>query len=73
MTEAGTRIGRETEFYTIRLWQERLTPERMEWRGKISHVLSGRTRYFHDWETLLDFLQADVAATAGSEQPGTTP
>ena len=46
-----------SQLFTVRLWREQLT-DHWEWRGKVQHVMSGETRYFRDWETLIDFLQA---------------
>ena len=46
-----------SHLFTVRVWREELSADRIEWRGKVQHVLSGETRYFRDWQTLLDFIQ----------------
>jgi len=46
-----------SELFTVRLWREDQGEGRVEWRGKVRHVLSGQTRYFRDWQVLLAFLQ----------------
>jgi hypothetical protein len=46
-----------SELFNVRVWREDLGAGRIEWRGKVEHVLSGETRYFRDWRVLLDFLQ----------------
>jgi hypothetical protein len=45
-----------SEFFSLRLWHEILGEGETEWRGRIQHVTSGDTRYFRDWQTLIDFL-----------------
>jgi hypothetical protein len=46
-----------SELFTVRLWWEDRGKGCVEWRGKVQHALSGETRYFRDWQVLLDFLQ----------------
>ncbi|HSD84867.1 MAG TPA: hypothetical protein VLG46_13450 [Anaerolineae bacterium] len=46
-----------SQLFTVRLWREQLN-DHWEWRGKVQHVMSGETRYFRDWQTLIDFFQA---------------
>jgi hypothetical protein len=45
-----------SELFTVRLWREQVN-DHWEWRGKVQHVTSGETRYFHQWETLVAALQ----------------
>jgi hypothetical protein len=45
-----------THFFTLRLWEERVTGEKNEIRFKVQHVLSGEVRYFRDWPTLIRYL-----------------
>ena len=44
---------RHSYLFTVRLWPETLGDGRTEWRGKVQHVISGETRYFRDWSTLV--------------------
>jgi hypothetical protein len=59
-----------SELFTVRLWREQLN-DHWEWRGKVQHVLSGETRYFRDWQTLLAFIQETwtEAGINGREHP----
>lgn len=41
---------------TLRRWPASRAGGEMAWRTKVTHVLSGETRYFREWQTLLDFL-----------------
>ena len=47
--------------FTVRVWRERVSDERIEMRGKVQHVLTGETRYFRDWQTLHAFVTAELA------------
>jgi hypothetical protein len=38
-----------------------------EWRGRVQHVLSGETRYFRDWVTLVEVMTAMLPGLEGSE------
>ena len=60
-----------SELFTVRLWREDLGEGRVEWRGKVQHVLSGDTRYFRDWQMLLAFIQETRTETGinGREEP----
>ncbi|MFL5804180.1 MAG: hypothetical protein ACJ8CR_20840 [Roseiflexaceae bacterium] len=52
------RQPHHSHLFTVRLWIENLGDGRTEWRGQVQHVLSGETRYFRDWSTLLALLRA---------------
>jgi hypothetical protein len=54
----------DSHLFTVRLWPEALGPGRVEWRGKVTHVLSGEARFFREWQALLDFLVAERANAA---------
>jgi len=53
--------------FTVRVWREELGEDRSEWRGQARHVLSGETRYFRDWPSLVAFIveRATVADALG--------
>ncbi len=61
----------ESHLFTVRLWAEQLAAGQFEWRGKVTHVLSGETRYFREWPALLGFLAAALAE-ADLKQPTLT-
>jgi hypothetical protein len=44
------------ELFTVKVWQEILSGEKIEWRGKIQHAGTGEARYFRDWGTMVKFL-----------------
>ncbi len=39
--------------FTIRLWPEQVETGRVQWRGKVQHVLSSEAFYFGDWDELI--------------------
>ncbi len=47
-----------SQFFTVRVWQEKLSEELVEVRFHVTHVLSGETRIFRKGEALLDYLKA---------------
>jgi hypothetical protein len=49
--------GHRTHLFTLRIWPEPLGDGRVEWRGKVQHVLSGEAHYFRDWPGLIDLMQ----------------
>jgi hypothetical protein len=48
--------ARSPPIFTIRLWQETLDADHIEWRGEVKNILSGEVRYFRDWTTLAILL-----------------
>jgi len=52
--------------FMVRVRAEALGQGQWEWRGQVQHLLTGETRYFRDWPTLVTFLQ--VWLEAESEQ-----
>jgi hypothetical protein len=65
--DAGEQPYR-SHLFTVRLWPEELGAGQSEWRGKVQHVLSGETRYFRDWPTLLTHLQTMLPAADSDQQ-----
>lgn len=43
---------RSPPLFTIRLWQEQIDAEHVEWRGEVKNLASGEVRYFRDWQAL---------------------
>ena len=56
-----------SHLFTVRLWLEDLGHGRVEWRGQVQHVLSGETRYFRDWATLVEVMTAMLPGLKGNE------
>jgi len=50
-------LAPRSQLFTVRIWREDLTDNRIEWRGQVQHVTSGKARYFRDWQTMVAFLQ----------------
>ncbi len=73
MTEQGTGesgiFQLPSHLFTVRVWLEDLGHGRVEWRGKVQHVTNGRTRYFRDWETLVQFIKETLPAP-NNNSPG---
>ena len=53
-----------SHLFTVRLWHEDLGDDQVEWRGQVTHVLSGETHYFREWQELEARLQAMAARKA---------
>lgn len=51
--------------FTVRLWP----PPRpgAAWRGRVTHVLSGETRYFREWPPLVAFLDEMSRGNEGGQ------
>jgi hypothetical protein len=60
--------SRRSQLFSVRLWPEALSDGRVEWRGEVKHVLSSETRYFREWQALIDFL-VDSHESASTEPP----
>jgi hypothetical protein len=61
--EASAHMPREpdrSQLFIIRLWKEEGEEASIEYRGRVQHALSGETRHFRDWATLLEFLMAQL-------------
>ena len=58
-----------SQLFTLRLWPEALGGGVNEWRGQVRHVTSGETRYFRDWEVLVDFMQASLPELGREDSP----
>jgi hypothetical protein len=50
----------QSHLFTVRIVLDAASQSQSGWRGKVQHVPSGAWRHFHDWETLVAFLQAQV-------------
>lgn len=63
------RAEAHSQLFTVRLWHEDLGRGQVEWRGQVTHVLSGEMRWFRQWAELAD----DLAVMAlRQEQAGGT-
>lgn len=50
-----------SHLFTIRVWEEEVGLDAMEWRGKVQLVSSGEVHYFREWTVLVPLLQTMLA------------
>ena len=43
------RLRAASHLFTVRLWHADLGNDQVEWRGQVTHVLSGESHYFREW------------------------
>ncbi len=60
----------QSYLFTIRMWQEEVGPDTVEWRGKVQLVTGGEVRYFREWTTLVPLLQIMLAQTGAVKPDG---
>jgi len=46
------------QLFVLRLWPVQLSDGRLEWRGRLHHAQTDKTRYFRDWPALIPLLLA---------------
>ncbi len=56
-----------TYLFVLRLWHEDAQPPQTGWRGSVTHVATGETRYFRDAATLDAALQHLLANHAAGD------
>lgn len=61
-----TRRGLHSHLFTVRIWCEVVGEGQSEWRGQVQHALSGETRYFRGWSSLVEYLLAMLPAARAS-------
>ncbi len=47
-----------SHLFTVRVWQEEVSRDQTEWRGKVQLITDGNVRYFQGWEALAPLLLA---------------
>jgi hypothetical protein len=62
-----------SHLFSLRLWLEVVDDPQVEVRGQVQHVLSGETRYFRDWATLVVWLDTMVSTLESNAQPEEDP
>ncbi|GCE24222.1 hypothetical protein [Dictyobacter kobayashii] len=50
-----------SRLFTLRVWQEEVGVDQVEWRGRVQLVSRGDVRYFRQWEALAPLLQSMLA------------
>ncbi len=51
-------IDTHPQLFILRLWRTQLPEGRVEWRGRLHHTQTNKTRYFRDWPALIPSLLA---------------
>ena len=64
--ETGARKT-HSDLFIVRVWPEHMSDGNTEWRGKVQHVVSGETLFFHDWDTMLAFLRRQATDDKGHQ------
>lgn len=59
--EQATLSSIDSQLFTVRVWQEAINVDSVEWRGEVKHLASGRVRYFREWQQLPILLQKLLA------------
>jgi hypothetical protein len=57
-SEPSPPASSRSQLFTVRVWQETSDGERPAWRFKVTHVMSGETGYFYEWQGLVEFLMS---------------
>ena len=50
----------QSHLFSLRVWKTSSRAGDPEFRGQIHHVLSGEIRHFRTWDTLAEFIVAQV-------------
>jgi hypothetical protein len=45
-----------SHLFAVRVWQEELSQDQTEWRGKVQLITDRNVRYFRGWEGLVPLL-----------------
>lgn len=51
-----------THLFLVRVWLENLGDGKTEWRGQVKQVMSKEVRYFREWATLVEHMQAMLSS-----------
>lgn len=73
MTEKRARAQARparSHLFTVRVWEETLSADRTEWRGKVQLTTNGDARYFRQWDALMALLPAMLAEAQTDESDG---
>ncbi len=55
-----------SQLFVVRVWLEKISDGKSEWRGRVLHVSSSETCYFRDWQSLTGHMCTMLAgATIG--------
>jgi hypothetical protein len=55
--------------FTVRVWQEEIGTDQVEWRGKVQLVTNGDVRYFRGWTALAPLLLTMLSELDSNPEP----
>jgi len=58
-----------THLFVLRLWREATQPPQTDWRGSVTHAVTGETRYFRDVAGLYAALERILNNSATDDDP----
>jgi hypothetical protein len=53
----------------VRVWQEEIGTDQVEWRGKVQLVTNGDVRYFRGWTALAPLLLTMLSELDSNPEP----
>lgn len=53
--------------FTVRIWLNDQEDGQTKWHGKAQFIPNGETCYFHEWSTLLAFMEKMMTDARGNE------
>lgn len=63
---------RKSHLFTLRIWREDLADGHIEIRGQVSHVPTGKSYFFRNWQALENSLE-NILNQLESEGPDQSP
>lgn len=60
-----------SHLFTVRMWQEEVSHDQTEWRGKVHLITNGNVRYFREWEGLVPLLVTMLSELETLFEPNT--
>ena len=51
-----SRQRSHSHLFTVRVWEEEIGADQIEWRGKVQLLANGEVRYFREWTALVPLL-----------------
>lgn len=60
-----------SHLFTVRVWQEEVGHDQMEWRGKVHLITNGNVCYFRGWEGLVSLLITMLSELETLSEPNT--
>ena len=58
--EGKPKTSGSSQLFTIRVWIESVNPDTRQVRIQVKHVLSGATRTFLQWPSVIAFIETQI-------------